>query len=317
MKIVKVFSCSKSADSFTKEICECLGIEQGKLNSMKFKNDNNFVKIMETVRAQDVYLVQTNEPPVNERIMELLITIDAVKRASAKNVNVILPYFPYSRSDKKDQARIPITAKLMAQLIEAAGATRVITCDLHNPAIQAYFNINCDRLTGEHILEEYFKEKNLDNMVIVATDAGSSKKAYKYSEFFNCPIALVDKRREANDDRAIASTIIGDVKDKNAIIFDDEIDTAGSMMETVKVLKKFGAKAIYAGCTHPVLSGPAIERISKSDIKELVVTNTIPVPEEKRIDNITVLSIAPLFAETIKRINEERPLGELFLNFNN
>ena len=240
--------------------------------------------------------------------MELLITIDAVKRASAKNVNVILPYFPYSRSDKKDQARIPITAKLMAQLIEAAGATRVITCDLHNPAIQAYFNINCDRLTGEHILEEYFKEKNLDNMVIVATDAGSSKKAYKYSEFFNCPIALVDKRREANDDRAIASTIIGDVKDKNAIIFDDEIDTAGSMMETVKVLKKFGAKAIYAGCTHPVLSGPAIERISKSDI---------PVPEEKRIDNITVLSIAPLFAETIKRINEERPLGELFLNFNN
>ncbi len=317
MKNVKVFSCSKSADSFTKEICECLGIEQGKLNSMKFKNDNNFVKIMETVRAQDVYLVQTNEPPVNERIMELLITIDAVKRASAKNVNVILPYFPYSRSDKKDQARIPITAKLMAQLIEAAGATRVITCDLHNPAIQAYFNINCDRLTGEHILEEYFKEKNLDNMVIVATDAGSSKKAYKYSEFFNCPIALVDKRREANDDRAIASTIIGDVKDKNAIIFDDEIDTAGSMMETVKVLKKFGAKAIYAGCTHPVLSGPAIERISKSDIKELVVTNTIPVPEEKRIDNITVLSIAPLFAETIKRINEERPLGELFLNFNN
>ena len=317
MKNVKVFSCSKSADSFTKEICECLEIEQGKLNSMKFKNDNNFVKIMETVRAQDVYLVQTNEPPVNERIMELLITIDAVKRASAKNVNVILPYFPYSRSDKKDQARIPITAKLMAQLIEAAGATRVITCDLHNPAIQAYFNINCDRLTGEHILEESFKEKNLDNMVIVATDAGSSKKAYKYSEFFNCPIALVDKRREANDDRAIASTIIGDVKDKNAIIFDDEIDTAGSMMETVKVLKKFGAKAIYAGCTHPVLSGPAIERISKSDIKELVVTNTIPVPEEKRIDNITVLSIAPLFAETIKRINEERPLGELFLNFNN
>ena len=317
MKNVKVFSCSKSADSFTKEICECLGIEQGKLNSMKFKNDNNFVKIMETVRAQDVYLVQTNEPPVNERIMELLITIDAVKRASAKNVNVILPYFPYSRSDKKDQARIPITAKLMAQLIEAAGATRVITCDLHNPAIQAYFNINCDRLTGEHILEEYFKEKNLDNMVIVATDAGSSKKAYKYSEFFNRPIALVDKRREANDDRAIASTIIGDVKDKNAIIFDDEIDTAGSMMETVKVLKKFGAKDIYAGCTHPVLSGPEIERISKSDIKELVVTNTIPVPEEKRIDNITVLSIAPLFAETIKRINEERPLGELFLNFNN
>ena len=149
-------------------------------------------------------------------------------------------------------------------------------------------------------------------MVIVATDAGSSKKAYKYSEYFNCPIALVDKRREGNDDRAIASTIIGDVKDKNAIIFDDEIDTAGSMMETVKVLKKFGAKAIYAGCTHGVLSGPAIERIKNSDIKELVITNTIPLTEEKKIDKIKVLSIAPLFAETIKRINEKKPLGELY-----
>ena len=260
MEKIKIFACP-TAEEFTKEICDCLGIEIGKINHMKFKNDNNFVQILETVREKDVYVVQTTKPPVNERIMELLITIDAIKRASAKNINVVLPYFPYSRSDKKDQARVPITAKLMAEIIEAAGATRVITCDLHNPAIQAYFNINCDRLTGEYILEDYFKQKELDNMVIVATDAGSSKKAYKYSEYFNCPIALVDKRREGNDDRAIASTIIGDVKDKNAIIFDDEIDTAGSMMETVKVLNKFGAKAIYAGCTHGVLSGPAIERI--------------------------------------------------------
>ena len=200
----------------------------------------------------------------------------------------------------------------MAQILEAAGATRVVTCDLHNPAIQAYFNVNCDRLTAEYILEEYFANKHLEDMVIVATDAGSSKKAYKYSQFFKCPIALVDKRREGNDDKAIASTIIGDVKNKNAIIFDDEIDTAGSMMETVKVLKKFGAKNIYAGCTHGVLSGPAIERIKESEIKELVVTNTIPLSKDKMIDKITVLSIAPLFAETIKRINEERPLGELF-----
>lgn len=311
MENMKIFACP-TAESFTEEICEFLGIEIGKINHMKFKNDNNFVQILETVRQKDVYIVQTSMPPVNERIMELLITIDAAKRASAKNVNVVLPYFPYSRSDKKDQARVPITAKLMAQIIEAAGATRVITCDLHNPAIQAYFNVNCDRLTGEYILEKYFKEKNLDNMVIVATDAGSSKKAYKYSEFFNCPIALVDKRRQGNDDRAIASTIIGDVKDKNAIIFDDEIDTAGSIMETVKVLKRFGAKNIYAGCTHGVLSGPAIERIKNSDIKELVVTNTIPIPEEKKIDKITVLSIAPLFAEAIKKIHNEEPLGELF-----
>ena len=311
MENIKIFAC-KTAEKFTKEICDCLKIEPGKINSIKFKNDNNFVQILETVREDDVYIVQTTLPPVNERIMELLITIDAVKRASAKNINVVLPYYPYSRSDKKDQPRVPITAKLIAELLEAAGATRVITCDLHNPAIQAYFNINCDRLTAEYLLEEYFRKKNLDNMVIVATDAGSSKKAYKYSEYFKCPIALVDKRREGNDDRAIASTIIGDVKDKNAIIFDDEIDTAGSMIETVKVLNRFGAKAIYAGCTHGVLSGPAIERIKNSDIKELVITNTIPLPEEKQIDKIKVLSIAPLFAETIKRINEKRPLGELY-----
>ena len=311
MNNIKIFACP-TAEKFTQEICDYLGIEIGKIHHQKFKNDNNFVQILETVREKDVYIVQTSQPPVNERIMELLITIDAAKRASAKNINVVLPYFPYSRSDKKDQPRVPITAKLMAQLLEAAGATRVITCDLHNPAIQAYFNVNCDRLTGEYILEKYFKEKQLDNMVIVATDAGSSKKAYKYSEYFGCPIALVDKRREGNDDRAIASTIIGDVKDKNAIIFDDEIDTAGSMIETVKVLKKFGAKAIFAGCTHPVLSGPAIERIKNSDIKELVVTNTIPITEDKKIDKIVELSIAPLFAEAIKRINEQRPLGELF-----
>ena len=311
MNNIKVFACP-TAEEFTKEICDCLGIEIGKINHLKFKNDNNFVQVLETVRQKDVYIVQTAKPPINERIMEVLITIDAIKRASAKNINVVLPYFPYSRSDKKDQPRVPITAKLMAQLLEAAGATRVITCDLHNPAIQAYFNVNCDRLTGEYILENYFKEKKLDNMVIVATDAGSSKKAYKYSEYFKCPIAMVDKRRDGNDDRAIASTIIGDVKDKNAIIFDDEIDTAGSMMETVKVLKKYNVKNIYAGCTHGVLSGPAIERIKNSDIKELVITNTIPLTEDKKIDKITVLSIAPLFAETIKRINEERPLGELF-----
>lgn len=313
MKKIKIFACP-TAEKFTQEICNYLDIEIGKINYMKFKNDNNFVQILESVRENDVYIVQTTLPPVNERIMELLITIDAVKRASAKNINVVLPYFPYSRSDKKDQPRVPITAKLMAQIIEAAGATRVITCDLHNPAIQAYFNVNCDRLTGEYILENYFKEKNLDNMVIVATDAGSSKKAYKYSEFFNCPIALVDKRRKGNDDKAIASTIIGDVKDKNAIIFDDEIDTAGSMMETVKVLNKFGAKNIYAGCTHGVLSGPAIERIQDSAIKELVVTNTIPIPREKQIEKIKVLTIAPLFAEAIKRIHKEEPLGELFKN---
>lgn len=312
MKNIKIFSASESADEFTREICEYLELEQGKLESYKFKNDNNFVQIGETVREQDVYIVQTTTPPVNERIMELLIIIDAMKRASAKRINVVLPYFPYSRSDKKDQPRVPVTAKLITEILEAAGANRVITCDLHNPAIQAYFNIQCDRLTGEFLLEEYFKKKELDNLVVVATDAGSSKKAYKYSEYFKCPMALIDKRRNGNDDNAKAVHIIGDVKGKNALIFDDEISTGGTMMEAVKIVKEHGAKAIYAGCIHPVLCGSAVEKIEKSDLTEFVVTNTIPIPKEKRVEKLKIISIAPLFAETIKRNNEARPIDDLF-----
>ena len=311
MENIKIFACP-TAEKFTQEMCDYLKIPMGKMNVMKFKNDNTFVQIEETVREQDVYIVQTTMPPVNERVMELLISIDALKRASVKNINVVLPYYLYSRSDKKDQPRIPVTAKLMQELLEAAGATRVITCDLHNPAIQAYFNINCDRLSAQNILQKYFKEKNLKNMVIVATDAGSSKKAYKYSEYFNCPIALIDKRRSGNDDRAIASSVIGEVRNKEAIIFDDEVDTAGSLIETARILEENGAKEIYAGCTHGILSANAVKRVQDSPIKELVITNTIPLPKEKRIDKIKVLTIAPLFAEAIKRINEAKPIGELF-----
>lgn len=318
MENIKIFACSKEAERFTKEICDSLDLSLGKIETTKFKNDNTFVQLGETVRDQDVYLVQTTTPPVNERVMEMLISVDAAKRASAKRITVVLPYYLYSRSDKKDQPRIPITAKLMAQLIEVAGADRVMSCDLHNSAIQAYFNdINCDRLSAQILLQEYFKSKKLENMVIVATDAGSSKKAYKYSKFFNCPIALIDKRRDGNDDKAIATTVIGEVKDKTAVIFDDEIDTAGSMMETVGILERFGAKEIYAGCTHGVLSGPAIERIQNSPLKELVITNTIPLPKEKQIPQIHVLSIAPLFAEAIKRLNESKAMGDLFENFEN
>ena len=312
MKNIKIFAC-RSAENFTKEICEYLKLPMGQIDILKFKNDNTFVQIKESVREEDIYIVQTTMPPVNERVMELLIVIDAFKRASAKSINVVLPYYIYSRSDKKDQPRIPVTAKLMQQLLEAAGATRVITCDLHNPAIQAYFNINCDRLSAQNILQKYFKEKNLKDMVIVATDAGSSKKAYKYSEYFGCPIALIDKRRAGNDDKAIATTVIGDVENKEAIIFDDEVDTAGSLIETAKILERFHAKEIYAGCTHGILSADAVKRIEESPIKELVITNTVPLPDEKKIDKIKVLTIAPLFAEAIKRIHEAEPIGELFI----
>jgi len=311
MKDIKVFAC-KSAEEFTKEICDNLGIEMGKKDSFKFANDNTFIQIKESVREKDVFIIQTTQPPVNERIMELLITVEAAKRAGAKRITVVLPYFMYSRSDKKDQSRVPVTAKLMATLLEAAGVDHVLTCDLHNPAIQAYFDILCDRVTAKHILERYFKEKNLEDIVVVATDAGSSKKAYKYSHFFECPLALIDKRRESNNDKAVATNIIGEIEGKTAIIFDDEVSTAGTLVEAANILKEHGAKEIYAGATHGVLCGPAIERIQNSPIKELVVTNTIPIEEEKMIDKIKVVSIAPLFAEAIKRLNEGAPLGDLF-----
>lgn len=238
--------------------------------------------------------------------------IDAAKRASAHRINVVLPYFIYSRSDKKDQPRVPVTARLFAELLEAAGASRVITCDLHNPAIQAYFNIPCDRLTGQHILQAYFDGKEIENKVVVATDAGSSKKAYKYSMYFKCPMALIDKRRTGNDDKAVAANIIGDIEGKTALIFDDEVSTAGTMVEAAKILQEHGAKEIYAACTHGVLCGPAIEKIKNSPIKELIITNTVPLTPEKQTDKIKVLSIAPLFAEAIKRVNEAQPLGDLF-----
>lgn len=311
MNQIKIFACP-TAEEFTKEVCESLGLPMGEVECYKFANDNNFVQYKETVREQDIYLIQTTEPPVNERIMELLIMVDAAKRASAGRINVVLPYFMYSRSDKKDQPRVPVTARLFAEMLEAAGVDRIITCDLHNPAIQAYFNIPCDRLTGQHLLQAYFDSLNIENKVVVATDAGSSKKAYKYSTYFKCPMALIDKRRSGNDDKAVAANIIGEVKGQTALIFDDEVSTAGTMVEAARILQENGAKEIYAACTHGILCGPAIDRIANSPIKELVVTNTVPLTEEKRLDKIKVLSIAPLFAEAIKRVNEAKPLGDLF-----
>jgi len=312
MNNIKIFACN-TAEGFAQEICDNLGLPLGKKQSFKFKNDNNFVQFEESVREKDIYIVQTTEPPVNERVMELLITIEAAKRASAGRITVVLPYFMYSRSDKKDQARIPVTAKLMATLLEAAGADRIITWDLHNPAIQAYFDINCDRLTAKHLLERYFKNKNLKDIVVVATDAGSSKKAYKYSNFLNCPMVLIDKRRADNNDNAVATNIIGNIEGKTALIFDDEISTGGTLVEAINICKKNGAKAVYAGATHGILVGDAIKKLEAAPVEEVVVTNTVPVENEKRIDKIKVVSIAPLFAEAIKRINEGKPLGDLFM----
>ena len=312
MNNIKIFACN-TAEGFAQEICDNLGLPLGKKQSFKFKNDNNFVQFEESVREKDIYIVQTTEPPVNERVMELLITIEAAKRASAGRITVVLPYFIYSRSDKKDQPRVPVTAKLIAKLIETAGADRVITCDLHNSAIQAYFEINCDRLTANYLLVDYFKNKNLKDIVVVATDAGSSKKAYKYSNFLNCPMVLIDKRRADNNDNAVATNIIGNIEGKTALIFDDEISTGGTLVEAINICKKNGAKAVYAGATHGILVGDAIKKLEAAPVEEVVVTNTVPVENEKRIHKIKVVSIAPLFAEAIKRINEGKPLGDLFM----
>lgn len=311
MENIKIFACP-TAEEFAQKVCSHLGLPLGRMECFKFKNDNTFVKVTESVRGQEVYVIQTTVPPVNERIMELLITIETLKRAGPSKITAVLPYYMYSRSDKKDQPRVPITAKLLASMLEVAGAHSVITCDLHNSSIQGFFDINVDHLKAKNILIEYFKAKKLVDVVVVAPDEGSVKRAYRYSKELGTGLAMMDKRRDGNDDRAIASTVIGDVNGKDVFIFDDEVDTAGSLTETVMVLKKNGAKDIYFGCTHGVLSGPAIERIKNSDIKELVITDTVPLTEEKKIDKITVLSVAEMFGEVIRRNNEKHPIGELF-----
>ena len=311
MNNLKVFACT-TAESFAQDVCKELGIHLGQKEAFKFKNDNTFVKILETVREDDVYVIQTTIPPVDERIMELLITIDALKRASAKRITVVLPYFPYSRSDKKDQPRIAITAKLVADILVTAGANRVLTCDLHNPAIQGFLSIPSDQLKAKDLLLKNFIDIPKEDLVVVATDAVSSKKAYKYAKRLDATIALLDKRRDDNSDTAIATHFIGDVKNKICVIFDDEIDTAGSMMEAVKALEENGAKEIYAACTHGILSGPAIQRIENSALKQLIITDTVPLTEEKRSRKIKVVSIAPLFTKAIMKIHLGQGVGELF-----
>lgn len=311
MDELKIFGCNASK-AFAKEVCDNLGIPLGKSESFKFDNDNRFVKILETVRGDDVYVIQTSVPPVDDNLMELLITIDALKRASAKRITAVMPYYAYARSDKKDQPRIPITAKLVAELLAAAGADRVLTSDLHATQILGFFDIPADQLVFADLLSNYFKEKNFDDLVVVATDAGSSKKAYKYATRLNAPIAMLDKRRLGNSQETLIENIVGDVAGKRCVIFDDEVDRGSSIMNAVKVLESYNVKEIYAACSHGVLSGPAIERIKNSSIKEFIITNTIPLAPEKQIDKIKVLTVAPIFAEAVKRIHEGHSMGEMF-----
>ena len=292
-------------------ITRYLRTELGKAEVFKFANDNIFVRVMENVREQDVFLVQPTSRPVNDSVMELLIMIDAFKRASAGRITAVMPYYAYGRSDKKDQPRVPITARLIADMLTVAGADRVLTMDLHQGQIQGFFSIPVDELTAVNILSRYIREKNLPDIVVVS-ELGFAKKARNFAEILQAPLAIVEKRRVGNEDKTELMNIIGEVAGKTAVIIDDEIDTAGSLLEAVSALVAEGAKAIYSCATHGVFSKGSLEHIDASPITEVIVTDTIALPANASHDKVTVLSIAPLFGEAIKRIHRGESVGALF-----
>lgn len=306
----KVFT-GNAHPALAEEIASIMGKPLGRSTVSKFSDGEISVSLWETVRGIDVYIVQPTCGPVNDNLMELLIMIDAMKRASAGRINAVIPYYGYARQDRKAKARDPITAKLVANLIMAAGADRVVTMDLHANQIQGYFDIPVDHLVGMPILARYFKERELENVCVVSPDHGSVTRARNMAEFLNCPIAIVDKRRPEPNKSEIMN-IIGDIKDKNCIIIDDMIDTAGTITNAANAIKDMGARNVYAAATHPVLSGPAVERIEKSAIAELVLLNTIPMPEEKKTEKMTFLSVAPLFAEALTRVFTNGSVSKLF-----
>ncbi len=306
----KVFA-GNSHTELAEEIASIMGKPLGKATVTKFSDGEISVNLWESVRGIDVYIVQSTCDPVNDNLMELLIMIDAMKRASAGRINAVIPYYGYARQDRKAKARDPITAKLVANLITAAGADRVVSMDLHANQIQGYFDIPVDHLVGMPILARYFKEKNLEDVVVVSPDHGSVTRARNMAQYLDCPIAIVDKRRPEPNKSEIMH-IIGNIEGKNCIILDDMIDTAGTISNAANAIKELGAKAVYACATHPVLSGPAVERLEQSHIEELVLLNTIPMPEEKKLDKMKFLSVAPLFAEAMTRIFTNGSVSRLF-----
>jgi len=293
------------------EICRYLKMPLGDAMVTTFSEGEIRVKINKNVRGKDVFIVQPTCPPVNNNLMELLILIDALRRASAKRITAVLPYFGYARQDRKDQPRVPITAKLVANLIATAGVDRVLTVDLHAQQIQGFFDIPMDHLYAVNVFVNYIKKIKLKDIVIISPDVGGIKMARAYAKKFEAPLAIVDKRRISGEETE-AMNILGEIKGKNLIIVDDLVATASSLVEAAAALKKQGGKEIYAAITHPILSGPAIKRINDSCIKRLFVTNTIPVENGKRHEKIEVLSIAPLLAEAIKRIHNEESVSCLF-----
>jgi ribose-phosphate pyrophosphokinase len=307
---VRIFS-GTAHPQLAEQVCEHLGLPLGQAQVIKFSNDNTFVAIKESVRQADVFVIQPSCAPVNDGLMELLIMIDALKRASARSVAAVMPYYPYARSDKKDQPRVAITAKLVGDLLTAAGADRIVTVDLHAPQIQGFFNVCLDHLSARGLIAEYFRELKLKNGVVVAPDAGAAKHAEFYANKLNLPYAIVDKRRVDNKERPKAQNIIGEVEDKTALIFDDEISTGASVQETVRVLKEKGVKEVLLGAIHPVLCGNAVERLQDPIITQVVVTDTIPIPEEKRFSKLKVITVSKMLAETISYINTGQSISKL------
>ncbi|MDM5329465.1 ribose-phosphate diphosphokinase [Neobacillus sp. CF12] len=308
---LKVFSLNSNLP-LAREIAKVIGVELGKSSVTRFSDGEIQINIEESIRGCDVYVIQSTSSPVNENIMELLIMIDALKRASAKTINIVMPYYGYARQDRKARAREPITAKLVANLLETAGATRIICLDLHAPQIQGFFEIPTDHLMGVPILADYFQKRNFEgDIVIVSPDHGGVTRARKLAERLKAPIAIIDKRRP-RPNVAEVMNIVGNIEGKIAILIDDIIDTAGTITLAANALVENGAREVYACCTHPVLSGPAIDRIQNSKIKELVITNSIALPEEKKTDKIINLSVAPLLGEAIIRVHEEQSVSTLF-----
>lgn len=308
-KRLMVFSGTAHAD-LGLEVATGIGVNLGRIEISRFSNMEIYVRYLESVRGTDAFVIQTCAEPVNDYIMELLLMIDALKRASAKRITAVMPYYGYSRQDKKTLAREPISARLLADLLTAAGAKRVISVDLHAGQIQGFFDYPFDHITALPLLGGYMAQKSLEDQVVVSPDAGRVKVAKRLADRLKVPMAILHKRRP---DKNVAEVlhVIGDVKDKTAVIIDDMVDTAGTMVEAAAALKEHGAKKIYACATHPILSGSAVERIGLSEIEELVVTNTLPLPPEKKIDKITVLSIAPLLANTITAVFKEESVSEI------
>jgi ribose-phosphate pyrophosphokinase len=308
---LRIFACNSNR-ALAAEICDNLGLPLSPLEISRFSNDNLRVQIQENVRERDVFVVQSFTEPVSDHIMELLITLDALRSASARRITAVIPYYSYARSDKKDAPRISITGRLIADMLQTAGAKRVLTMDLHADQVHGFFSVPVDHLTAIPTIANHFRQHHdLSRMVAVATDAGGAKRTGRFSERLGIPMAIIDKRR-VSDTKVLQGQVVGEVCDRDVVIFEDEISTGGTLIPTVHTLKQAGARSIYAGAVHPVLCGPAIERLRDAEIESVVVTNTVHLPPEKQLVKITSLTVAPLLAVAIARIHSGESVGALF-----